>query len=177
MKRMNWLVVTIAIMGSSIFAAWGAPHERVATVGDFALRVSRVLGQQPADMPAAVATLRKAGVDVGNDVSAVLTEARVAGILRDLGLQVSAPALPDAGISMAKLGQIVIAFALTRGHTHVSSGHGHDCHVSSSDPDDCDDDHDGGDHDGDGHHGGDQGGDHDHDGDHDGGHDDDQGHH
>ena len=156
-------------MALSVFAAWGAPDEGRAKVGDFALKVSRAMGQEPADQAAAVAALKKAGVDLGKDLGAGLTAGRAASILRDLGLRVTTPQEPAAGISVAKADQIVKVIALTRGqnlNSHVRSRR--DCHASPSSPDDCDDDddddgdhddHDGHDH---GHHG-----DHDgHDGDH-----------
>jgi len=160
-------------MALSVFAAWGAPEPGLATVGDFALKVSRALGQQPADQAAAVAALKKAGVDLGKDLGAGLTAGRAASILRDLGLRVTDPKEPAAAISMAKADQIVKAFALTRGQTVNSRDRsGRDRPPSPSSPDDCDDDHDDGDHDGDhrGHNG-------DHQGDHDGDHDDHRGHH
>ena len=176
MKRSTWLVMAASFMALSVFAAWGAPEPGVATVGDFALKVSRALGQQPADQAAAVAALKKAGVDLGKDLGAGLTAGRAASILRDLGLRVTDPKEPAAAISMAKADQIVKAFALTRGQSVSSRDRSRsDCHASPSSPDDCDDDHDDGDHDD--HDGDHPGHDGDHRGDHDGDHDDHHGHH
>jgi hypothetical protein len=175
MKRSTWSLMAASFMVLSVFAAWGAPDAGLATVGDFALKISRAMGQQPADQAAAVAALRKAGVDLGKDLGAGLTAGRAASILRDLGLRVTAPQEPAAAISVAKADQIVRAFALTRGQNINSRDRSlRDCPPSPSSPDDCDDDddHDDGDHDGD-HHGHDG----DHRGDHDGDHDDHRGHH
>jgi hypothetical protein len=160
MKRSTWSVMAASVMALSVFAAWGAPDAGLATIGDFALKISRAMGQQPADQAAAVAALRKAGVDLGKDLGAGLTAGRAASILRDLGLRVTAPQEPAAAISVAKADQIVKAFALTRGQRFNSHDRSRrDCPASPSSPDDCDDDHDDGDHD-------------DHDGDHRGDHDD-----
>jgi len=171
-------MMAASFMVLSVFAAWGASDAGLATVGDFALKISRAMGQQPADQAAAVAALKKAGVDLGKDLGAGLTAGRAASILRDLGLRVTAPQEPAAAISMAKADQIVKAFALTRGQSVSSRDRSRsDCHASPSSPDDCDDDddHDDGDHDDhDGDHGGHDG---DHRGDHDGDHDDHRGHH
>jgi len=166
-------MMAASFMVLSVFAAWGASDAGLATVGDFALKISRAMGQQPADQAAAVAALKKAGVDLGKDLGAGLTAGRAASILRDLGLRVTAPQEPAAAISMAKADQIVKAFALTRGQKINSRDRSRrDCPPSPSSPDDCDDDHDDGDHDGDARsHDGD------HHGDHDGDHDDHRGHH
>lgn len=146
MKRSTWSAMAASVMALSVFAAWGAPDAGLATVGDFALKVSRAMGQQPADQAAAVAALRKAGVDLGKDLGAGLTAGRAASILRDLGVRVTDPQQPAAAISIAKADQIVKAFALTRGQS-INSHHRsrRDCPASPSNPDDCDDDDDHGD--------------------------------
>ena len=153
MKRFKWLLLSTAAMTLSVLATWAAPEGKTTTVGDFALKISRAMGQRPADQTAAVRALRKAGVDLGEDVSVSLTEGRVVRILRSLGLKVTDPQEPAAQISAGKADQIVKAVSLSRGNVSTVSARDdrRDCHASSSDPEDChghDDDDDHHDHDG-----------------------------
>jgi len=53
-----------AAVALTLLPAWAAPDGRPPTVADFALRVSRAMGQRPADQTAAVKALRKAGIDL-----------------------------------------------------------------------------------------------------------------
>ena len=152
MRGSKWLLSSAAAMALSVLAVWAAAGG-ATTVGDFALEVARAMGQRPADQAAAVSALRKAGVDLGADLSASLTMGRAATILRGIGLQVAVPREPSAQVSGSIADQIVKAVMLSRGKvSHVSARSSErDCHVSASDPEDCQDGDDDGDHDGDSH--------------------------
>jgi hypothetical protein len=146
MKRPSkWMLVPVVAMTLSILAGWGAPNKGITTIGEFALKVSRALGQRPADQPTAVRALRKAGVDLGKDLDASLTWGQAAKILRDLGVRVTDPKEPAGQISQAKADQIATAVGLIRGEfsrASVEDAKKKDCPVSPSDPEDCDDDDD-----------------------------------
>lgn len=87
------------------FAAPGAPaNTGKATVGDFAVKVAVALGYTAPDSKAAVEALKARGVNMGADLSAVLTEGEAARILADLGMAVAAPANPATTVSTAKAG-------------------------------------------------------------------------
>ncbi len=146
MKRSKWLLSSAAAMALSVLAVWAAPGV-VMTVGDFALKVARAMGQRPADQAAAVSALKKAGVDLGADSSASLTMGRAARILRGFGLKVTEPQEPTVQVSFGIADQIVKAVKLSRGKGSnlVARTSDRDCHVSPSDPEDCqgdDDDND-----------------------------------
>jgi len=146
MKISKWLLSSAAAMALSVLAVWAAPGV-VMTVGDFALKVARAMGQRPADQAAAVSALKKAGVDLGADSSASLTMGRAARILRGFGLKVTEPQEPAVQVSFGIADQIVKAVKLSRGKGSnlVARTSDRDCHVSPSDPEDCqgdDDDND-----------------------------------
>ena len=146
MKRSKWLLSSATAMALSVLAVWAAPGV-VMTVGDFALKVARAMGQRPADQAAAVSALKKAGVDLGADSSASLTMGRAARILRGFGLKVTEPQEPAVQVSFGIADQIVKAVKLSRGKGSnlVARTSDRDCHVSPSDPEDCqgdDDDND-----------------------------------
>jgi len=146
MKRSKWLLSSAAAMALSVLAVWAAPGV-VMTVGDFALKVARAMGQRPADQAAAVSALKKAGVDLGADSSASLTMGRAARILRGFGLKVTEPQEPAVQVSFGIADQIVKAVKLSRGKGSnlIARTSDRDCHVSPSDPEDCqgdDDDND-----------------------------------
>ena len=146
MKRSKWLLSSAAAMALSVLAVWAVPGV-VMTVGDFALKVARAMGQRPADQAAAVSALKKAGVDLGADSSASLTMGRAARILRGFGLKVTEPQEPAVQVSFGFADQIVKAVKLSRGKGSnlVARTSDRDCHVSPSDPEDCqgdDDDND-----------------------------------
>ena len=144
MKRSKWLLSSAAAMALSVLAVWAAPGVAM-TVGDFALKVARAMGQRPADQAAAVSALKKAGVDLGADSSASLTMGRAARILRGFGLKVTEPQEPAVQVSFGIADQIVKAVKLSRGKGSnlVARTSDRDCHVSPSDPEDCQGDDDG----------------------------------
>ena len=147
MKGSKWLLSSAATMALSFVAVWAAPGG-AATIGDFALKIARVMGQQPADQASAVSALKKAGVDLGADIGAGLTMGQAARILRSFGLQVTEPRESSAPMSAGIADRIVKAVLLSRGKgSNVSARTSEmDCHVSPSDPEDCQDGDDDGDH-------------------------------
>jgi hypothetical protein len=106
MRKAIVLFAAAAALTSGVFAASKDAQKTVPTVGDFAVTVSKALGHTPADQDAAVAVLKNAGVDLGKDLSAKLTEGQAARILQDLGVAVKT-ANPQAYLSADKAGQLV----------------------------------------------------------------------
>ncbi len=103
--RKSWLVTAVATaLAVAAFAA-SSGVQRSITVGEFAVKISKAMGNTSADQKAAVSTLKKLGVSVGTDLSASLTEGQAARILGDLGLTVTA-AHPDSALTAGKAEQL-----------------------------------------------------------------------
>ncbi len=86
MKRLLLTFVFVLVLVSVPFA--GASTGKV-TVGEFAVKVSQALGFETRTQTAAVNTLRVAGVSLGSDLNAPLTERMAADIMGSLGLKVT----------------------------------------------------------------------------------------
>src|SRR2546423_2527496 len=113
MRRSKWLLSSAATLALSSLAVWAAPGGAI-TVGDFALKIARAMGQRPIDQGTAGSALRRAGVDLGVDMTASLTMGRAARILRGLGMQVTEPREAFAQVSGSLADQIVKAVTLSR---------------------------------------------------------------
>jgi len=111
MRKACVVVAVSAALIAGVYAADNA-KPKTAKVGEFAMEVSRALGHQPADEKAAAGVLRSAGVDLGVDLSADLTEGKAATILRDLGVAVTT-ANPGQAMSADKAHQLVLSAGLT----------------------------------------------------------------
>ena len=105
MKRLFLVFAVCAALSVAVFAASNNGPKAV-TVGDFAVRVSKALGKATPTQDVAVANLKSAGVDLGKDMSASLTERDAARILNDLGIKTTTRT-PEKQLSAAKADQLV----------------------------------------------------------------------
>lgn len=112
MRKAFVVLAAAAALTIGVYAASKDAQKAVPTVGDFAVTVSKAMGHTPANQDAAVAMLKDAGVDLGKDLSAKLTEGQAARILLDLGVAVKT-ANPQAYLSADKAGQLVANAGLT----------------------------------------------------------------
>src|SRR5262245_61902470 len=140
MRRSKVLLLSGVILALSCLQDRCADVSGTETVGRFAFQVWSAMGHHPVDEATAVTALRRAGVDLGQDVNSALTRGRAAGVLRDLGIKVMSPTTSAAPVSAAQAKQIV---RVVLGRNLISKtrrmSQMHDCHVSTSDPEDCDD--------------------------------------
>jgi hypothetical protein len=102
-------ILSIVVAGGFMFMAAGPVPQareasRLATVGEFAVRVSAALGYEEPVPETAAANLRSWGVDLGADLGTTLTEGRAARIMADLGMAVVPPAHPSAHITESRAG-------------------------------------------------------------------------
>ena len=103
--RKSFLAAAVATAVTvAVFAASSGTRGPI-TVGQFAVKVSRAMGNASADQRAAVSSLKKLGVNLGSDLGATLTEGQAARIMSDLGLRV-VTAHPDSAMSSAKADQL-----------------------------------------------------------------------
>src|SRR6266436_3278055 len=109
MKRSFLVFAVCAALTVAVFAA-STSGPKAVTVGDFAVRVSKALGKATPNRDAAVANLKSAGVDLGKDMSATLTERDAARILSDLGIK-STSRTPDRQLTTSKADQLIGAIS------------------------------------------------------------------
>src|SRR6266571_9061613 len=105
MMRKSLLVVAVsAALTVAAFAAASSAQKSTVTVGDFAVKVTKAIGQPVASPSAAVESLKSLGVKI-DDANAKLTEGTAAQLLADLGLRVST-ANPGSVVSSGKADQL-----------------------------------------------------------------------
>ncbi|MBI1950668.1 MAG: hypothetical protein HYS34_04810 [Acidobacteria bacterium] len=110
MRKSHLVLAACAALTVSVFAASSNVQKSKVTVGDFAVRVTKALGNPVADQRAAVESLKSLGVKV-DDVNASLTEGMAARILADLGVRVSTTS-PDNRVTKGKADQLVAVVGL-----------------------------------------------------------------
>ena len=112
MMRKSLVVVAVsAALTVAAFAASSKAQKSTITVGDFAVKVTRAIGQPVSDRSAAVESLRTRGVKIDN-ANASLTEGMAAKILADLGLRISTTS-PNSAVTPGKADQIATIVALS----------------------------------------------------------------
>ena len=112
MMRKSLVVVAVSAAVTVIaFAASGNAPKSTINVGDFAVKVTRAIGQPVAERGAAVQSLKKLGVEIG-DANASLTEGMAAKILADLGVRVSTSS-PDSAVTPGKADQLATIVGLS----------------------------------------------------------------
>lgn len=113
MRKSILVLAVVAALTVGIFAATSsAQKSTTVTVGDFAVKVAKALGNKAASPREAAALLQKAGVNLEKNLSAELTEGQAAGILRDLGIK-ALTSNPDKSLSAAKADQLAVAVSLS----------------------------------------------------------------
>ena|SRR5437867_3315698 len=111
MMRKSLVVVAVsAALTVAAFAASSNSQKSTITVGDFAVKVTRAIGQPVTDKSAAVQSLRNLGVTIG-EANAGLTEGVAAKILADLGLHVSTSS-PSSAVTAGKADQLATMIGL-----------------------------------------------------------------
>jgi hypothetical protein len=100
------------------FAAAGSAQKSTVTVGDFAVKVTKAIGQPVSSPSAAVESLKSLGVKI-DDVNARLTEGSAARILADLGMRVST-ANPNSALTSAKADQLAAVVGLASSASSIS---------------------------------------------------------
>ena len=111
MMRKSLVVVAVsAALTVAAFAASSNSQKSTITVGDFAVKVTRAIGQPVTDKSAAVQSLRNLGVSIGEE-NAGLTEGMAAKILADLGLHVSSSS-PSSAVTTGKADQLATMIGL-----------------------------------------------------------------
>lgn len=111
MRKSILVLAVSAAMTVSAFAASSNAQKSKVTVGDFAVKVTKALGNPAADQRAAVESLKSLGVQV-QDVNANLTEGMAARILADLGVHISTTS-PDKAVTTGKADQLVAVVGLS----------------------------------------------------------------
>jgi len=109
------VVALATILSCSTFVFPAAPVARPVTVGDFAVKVARALGLQADDEQMAGDRLRMAGVHLGPDLSAPLTEGRASDFMRELGVDSRISGDPATPLSDMRANQAATAVALSVG--------------------------------------------------------------
>ncbi len=111
MMRKSILVLAVsAALTVSTFAASSNAKKPKVTVGEFAVKVTKALGNPAVDERSAVESLKSLGVQV-QDVKANLTEGLAAKMLADLGVRVSTNS-PDSWMTTVKAEQLVAVVGL-----------------------------------------------------------------
>ena len=119
MMRKSLLVLTVsAVVTVAAFAAASNAQKSTVTVGDFAVKVTKAIGQPVSTPTAAVDSLKSLGVKI-DDANARLTEGTAARILADLGLRVST-ANPDSAVSSGKADQLAAVVGLASSASSIS---------------------------------------------------------
>jgi hypothetical protein len=116
-KSLLVLAVSTALTVAA-FAAAGNAQKSTVTVGDFAVRVTKAIGQPVTTPSAAVQSLKSLGVKI-DDVNASLTEGTAARILGDLGLRVST-ANPGTAVTPGKADQLAAVAGLASSASSIS---------------------------------------------------------
>src|SRR6266850_3122213 len=123
MIRKSLVVVAVSVaLTVAALAASTKSQKSTVTVGEFAVKVTRAIGQPVSDRSAAVQSLRTRGVDIG-EVNASLTEGMVAKILADLGLRVSTTS-PDSAVTLGKADQFATMVGLASGAASIAPADG-----------------------------------------------------
>jgi len=123
MMRKSLVVVAVsAALTVAAFAASSNSRKSTVTVGDFAVKVTRAIGQPVSDRSAAVQSLRTRGVEIG-EANASLTEGMAAKILADLGLRVSTTS-PDSAVTLGKADQLATMVGLASSAASVAPADG-----------------------------------------------------
>ena len=118
MIRKSLVVVAVSVaLTVAALAASTKSQKSTVTVGEFAMKVTRAIGQPVSDRSAAVQSLKSRGVEIG-EVNASLTEGMAAKILADLGLRVSTTS-PDSAVTVGKADQLATMVGLASGAAHV----------------------------------------------------------
>jgi len=110
MRKSYLVLAACAALTVTAFAASGNLQKSNVTVGEFAVKVTKALGNPAVDQRAAVESLKSLGVTVG-DASASLTEGVAARMLADLGVRVSTKS-PDSAVTKGKADQLVAVVGL-----------------------------------------------------------------
>jgi len=98
------LLVGAALTATIFAATTGAPKPAV-TVGDFAVKLSKALGNKATDQSTAVNNLKSLGVQVGSDLNAGLTEGSAARILSELGIKATTNR-PNSAVTAGRANQL-----------------------------------------------------------------------
>jgi len=119
MMRKSLLVLTVsAVVTVAAFAAASNAQKSTVTVGDFAVKVTKAIGQPVSTPSAAIESLKSLGVKI-DDANAKLTEGTAARILADLGLRVST-ANPGGAVSSGKADQLAAIAGLASSASSIS---------------------------------------------------------
>ena len=119
MMRKSLLVLTVSsALTVAAFAVASNTQKSTVTVGDFAVRVTKAIGQPVSTPSAAVQSLKSLGVKI-NDANARLTEGTAAQILADLGLRVST-ANPGGAVSSGRADQLAAVAGLASSASSIS---------------------------------------------------------
>ena len=123
MMRKSLVVVAVSTaLTVAAFAASSSSRKSTVTVGDFAVKVTRAIGQPVSDRSAAVQSLRTRGVEIG-EANSNLTEGMAAKILADLGLRVTTTT-PDSAVTAGKADQLATMVGLASGAAAMSPADG-----------------------------------------------------
>jgi len=118
-------LVVVAVSAALTVAAFAAPNKSqksTITVGEFAVKVTRAIGQPVSDQVAAVKSLKTRGVEIG-EANASLTEGMAAKILADLGLRTSTTN-PDSAVTPGKADQLATMVGLASGAASLAPADG-----------------------------------------------------
>lgn len=117
-KWLTVLAVSTALTVVAFAAASSAQKSTTVTVGEFAVKVTRAIGQPVTTPSAAVESLKSLGVKI-DDVNARLTEGAAARILSDLGLRVST-SNPGSAVTSGKADQLAAVAGLASSASGIS---------------------------------------------------------
>ena len=118
MKKSLLVLAVSTALTVAAFSAASTAQKSTVTVGDFAVKVSRAIGQPVTTPSAAVQSLKSLGVKI-DDVNASLTEGTAARILGDLGLRVST-ANPGSAVTPGKADQLAAVVGLASSASSIS---------------------------------------------------------
>jgi hypothetical protein len=123
MIRKSLVVVAVsAALTVAAFAGSNNSQKSTITVGEFAVKVTRAIGQPVSDRSAAVQSLKTRGVEI-SEANANLTEGMAAKILADLGLRVSTTN-PDSAVTLGKADQLATMVGLASSAASVAPADG-----------------------------------------------------
>jgi hypothetical protein len=117
------VVVAVSVtLTVGAFAASNKSQKSTITVGEFAVKVTRAIGQPVSDRSEAVQSLKTRGVAIG-EANAKLTEGMAAKILADLGVRVSTTN-PDSAVTLGKADQLAAIARLASSAASVAPADG-----------------------------------------------------
>jgi hypothetical protein len=122
MRKFLVVMAVSTALTVAAFAASSNSRKSTVTVGDFAVKVTRAIGQPVSDRSAAVQSLKTRGVEIG-EPNANLTEGMAAKILADLGLRVSTTS-PDSAVTLGKADQLATMVGLASSAASVAPADG-----------------------------------------------------